>query len=171
MRHVALLGFLTAAVGVGCIDTPPPVKPEKPLTVTADKPLVIDLTPSPEVLGRVKGSAAGDLRLTVRELSAPASADVRVRVFVNTPTATAATTKESAGFVGNINFSHDPEAQVDFHLDPAQAFERLADRKVSLDKVSVTLVLIPLRPGTPVPADVKVTLKGVTLEKAEPVEK
>lgn len=50
-------------------------------------------------------------------------------------------TPDSPGYVGTINFSHDPEAAFDFHLDPRKAFERLrkADRYKPGDPVAITL--------------------------------
>jgi hypothetical protein len=171
-RFIGLeLSLVVALIGCGEADDPPASQRQEsdPLTVTAAAPLVIKLTPSSDVRAALGDSKKGDLRLTIHGVSAPPGEDVRIRVFVNTPNASAKTGKDVPGFVGNVNFSHDSAAKVDFHLDPTSAFKRLASKK-GFDPqgpVSVTLVLAPLHAGHSIPADAKVTVMGAKLAKAE----
>jgi hypothetical protein len=152
---------------------------DRPLTLA--RPVTLRLALPDALLAAVRGLRAGEaarptLRLTLVELARP-RAEVKVRVFVNHPGASAASPIDGPGYVGEVGFHPTtattpgaetmPDSTFLLDLGPALAALPPAERLVEGRFVDVTLVAVPLRDGPPPPAEVEIPFRGVRLSLHE----
>ena len=151
---------------------------ERPLTL--DEPVTLRLAPSGELLEAIRGLGAGagpppTLRLTLLGLERPA-AEVTVRVFVNRPGASPATSiADAPGYVGDVGFfpttsaapGADGAGESTFLMDLGPVLAELPPEERLIDGrfLDVTLLAVPLRDGVE-PEDlgeVEIPFEGVRL--------
>lgn len=153
-------------------------KAERPIAL--DRPATLRLAPSAAMLEVIRGLRAGEperrtLRLTLLGLERPASAEVKIRVFVNHPEASPASPAEGPRFAGEVGFFPTtasapgaetlPDSTFLLNLGPALAAIPVGERLIDGRFLDITLVAVPLRdaPGPETPGEVVIPFEGVRL--------
>ena len=133
LRRLAALALLTMlALGT-------PAKAATPSIATLAQPATIAAGPS---------EAGEEPVLRLRVSPAAGASDILLRVFVNQPGADSHTPLDGAGFVGSFAFSPEADGSEEVALPLTPNLARLL-RAPDAQPPTVTVVPVPLRPGSP----------------------